>query len=254
MEAKRLLGLSLLTIGLCLDSAAATIASSLYIPQLPIGDSSVDVDLTGITPPSQTPFAGPGYSVSFSTTTPIQGVVQGNLFELITFLHAVPVAGVIGVNTPQYLTGGFGSPLTTSVADSGNYFSTGFFGTITITFATPQTSFALLWGSIDTGNFLTFNDSASTVVTGTQIQAATPGFISDGFQGPGGSAWVRITTDTPFTSVTADSNVVSFEFAAVRAAAIPEPSTLLLSGSVFGIGLLVWLRRSKFTFSFALRK
>jgi hypothetical protein len=141
----------------------------------------------------------------------VKGAVAGT--------HAVPVAGVTG-GSAEYLTANFGSALTTDIAASGNYFSTGL-GTITITFASPQTSFALLWGSIDTGNSLRFNDAGNFVVSGTAVQTAAAGFVGNGFQGPGGGAWVEINTDTPFTTVTASSSVPSFEFAAIAASTTP---------------------------------
>jgi hypothetical protein len=206
----------------------------------PSGTTPEITNLTGIVPPSHGALTGPGYSISFAVANN-EGVVQG----MTPGAHAVPVAGVNGAS-PEYLTGGFGSALTSNIADSGNYFSTGF-GTITITFDTPQTSFALLWGSIDTGNSLTFNDAANFVVTGTQVQAAAAGFVSNGFQGPGGSAYVVVNTLTPFTTVTARSSTISFEFGGVAASMepfvfdTPEPATLLLVG--LGIAALVLPRK-----------
>jgi hypothetical protein len=144
------------------------------------------------------------------------------------------------------MTGPFGSSQTTDVGASANYLSTGT-GTITISFVSPVTSFALLWGSIDTGNSLSFNDASSLLVTGAAVQAAAAGFVSNGFQGPGGSAYVVVNTDTPFTTVTATSSVVSFEFAPLAASSTPfdppgapEPAGLTLMAG--GIVLLVAYR------------
>lgn len=234
MNAKRLFVTGFAALMLSASASAATITSLLYTPSIPAG-TLTPVDLSGITAPSNAGFAGTGYSVSFSGVAAGQGVVQGHLGGA----HAVPVAG----SGPDYLTGGIGSALTTDITQAGNYFSTGL-GSITITFVEPQNSVALLWGSVDFSNSLTFNDVANTVVTGTQIQGLTLGFTSNGAQGPGGSAWVLIKTDTPFTTLTATSSVVSFEFAALTASEgdfttsqTPEPSTLLLS--IAGVGLLV---------------
>ena len=146
---------------------------------------------------------------------------------------------------PEYLTGGYGSPLTTDISASGNYLSTGL-GTITITFTDPHNSLVLLWGSIDTGNSVTLNDAANFTATGTEIQAAAAGFVSNGYQGPGGSAWVAVDTDTPFTTATFTSSSISFEFAGVETTtlpSVPEPSSMVLIGTGIGIGFLAVRRR-----------
>ncbi len=194
--------------------------------------------LSGITPPSDTDLTGTGYDVSFSVAGG-QGVVQNSIPG-----HAVPVAGATGTNddTAEYLTGDFGSSLTTNIADSGNYFSTGT-GAITITFSTPQKSLALLWGSIDTGNSIILNDGST--ITGAEVQAAASGFVGNGFQGPGGSAYVVINSSTSFTTVELTSSVVSFESAGIAAASAPfaastpEPATVLLVGAGLGLAALI---------------
>src|ERR1035438_393311 len=217
---------------------ANTITASLFSPDAGLGP--VIIDLTGITATSQTSFSGPGYSVSFAVDSD-QGVVQGALGGR----YAIPVAGVVSGNQPEYLTGGYGSALTTLAADSGNYFSTGT-GAITMNFNQPETWLALLWGSIDTENLLTFKNGNNTVftVTGTDVQNAAAGFAGNGFQGPGGSAYVLVNTSTPFTSVIASSGVVSFEFDGVVASAVPEPGTWCLFG--LGIGIVALRRRISF--------
>jgi hypothetical protein len=226
---------------------ADTIMASLFSPLAPVGSSTIDLDLSGIVAPSQTTIAGTGYTITFNGLASGQGVVQNT----INPGHAVPVAGETGTEAPEYLTGGFGSSLTTNVANSGNYLSTGNVGTITISFATPQTSLALLWGSIDSSNSLSFNDVSAEVVTGTEVQAAAAGFVSNGFQGPGGSAYIVVDTATPFTTVTASSGVVSFEFAGIAAAnapfvsSNPEPSTLTLFASGLGIVPVFLFRNRK---------
>jgi hypothetical protein len=218
---------------------ASTITASLFSPDAGFGP--VFINLATITPTSQASFSGPGYSVSFAVD-PDQGVVRGALDGR----YAIPVAGVINGNQPEYLTGNYGSALTTSAASSGNYFSTGT-GAITINFNQQETWLALLWGSIDTGNLLTFKNGTNTVftVTGTAVQNAAAGFISNGFQGPGGSAYVLINTDTPFTSVVASSSVVSFEFGSVVGSAVPEPSSFWC---LFGLGIGIVALRRRFSF------
>ena len=222
---------------------ASTITASLYSPDAGLGP--VVINLTGITPTSQTSFSGPGYSVSFGVDLGQsgQGVVQG----AVSGRYAIPVAGVTGSNQPEYLTGNYGSALTTNAANSGNYFSTGT-GNITIDFNQQETWLALLWGSIDTGNLLTFKNGNNTVftVTGTAVQNAAAGFVGNGFQGPGGSAYVLVNTSTPFTSVVASSGTVSFEFGGVAASAVPEPSSFWC---LFGLGIGIVALRRRISFS-----
>lgn len=225
---------------------ADTISASLFSPlPPPAGSVTTILDTTGVTAPSQSTVTGSGYSISFSSVPSTQGIVQGDL----SAIHAVPVGGVTGGGAPTYLTGNYGSALTPTIANSGNYFSTGL-GNITFTFDAPQTSLALLWGSIDTTNSLTFNNATNYTVTGTAVQTAAAGFISNGFQGPGGSAYVIVNTTTPFTSFTATSGVVSFEFAGVAASnqafsQIPEPGSVALLGLGLSVAGFVLHRRKK---------
>jgi hypothetical protein len=210
----------------CGVAKADTIRASLFSPLAPSGVARTVVELSSISTPSEASVKGTGYSIDFSDVGGDEGIVQGTLVHR----HAVPVAGTEG-RTPEYLTGGFASDLTTNIVASGNYFSTGL-GTITIRFSTPQRSLAILWGSIDRGNSLTFNDAANFVVTGSEVQIAAAGFVSNGFQGPGGSAYVVVDTSTPFTTVTATSAQISFEFTGVAAAiarfrVIPQQRYLL---------------------------
>jgi hypothetical protein len=220
----------------------STIAANLFSPIAPPGSSPVLTNLTGFTTPSQATVTGSGFTIGFAGVATDQGLVQGSLAGA----HATPVAGVTAGGSAAYMTGGFGAPLTPNIDLSGNYLSTGF-GTITITFLRPQTSFALLWGSIDIGNLLSFNDASNFNVTAAAVQTAAAGFVASGFQGPGGSAYVVINTDTPFTTVTASSSVISFEFVPIAASttpfdtANPEPAGFVLMAG--GILLLLAYRR-----------
>jgi hypothetical protein len=99
---------------------------------------------------------------------------------------------------------------------------------VTITFATPQHQFKLLWGTVDptpaTYNQVTiiFSDGAG-VVNGADVAAS---FASDGLSfAPGNTnAAVVITTAQPFTSVTLAASEASFEF-------VPSVPVSLFSGT-----------------------
>jgi hypothetical protein len=86
---------------------------------------------------------------------------------------------------------------------------------VTITFATPQHQFKLLWGTVDptpaTYNqvMLIFSDGVG-VVNGADVAAS---FAADGLPfGINPDAAVEITTAQPFTSVTLSASHPSFEF------------------------------------------
>src|ERR1019366_8663845 len=87
-------------------------------------------------------------------------------------------------------------------------------------------------------------------VTGTAVQNATAGFAGNGFQGPGGSAYVLVNTSTPFTSVIASSSTVSFEFGGVVASPVPEPSSFWC---LFGLSIGIVALRRRISFSQAVR-
>ncbi|WP_169742897.1 PEP-CTERM sorting domain-containing protein [Muricoccus aerilatus] len=224
-----LAGIALL--GLSAQANAALITQASLFTPTAVPGTTTGIGLQDATTPSQASISGPGYTIDFAVAAD-QGIVRG----ASAGIYAVPVAGVSN-GDPTYLTGDFGSAQTMNAGVSGHYLSTGT-GSITITFAAAQTALALLWGSIDSSNAIKFNNAAGDTLTGATVQSLTDGFVSNGFQGPGGSAYLSILSDTPFTRVSLTSGVVSFEAAGLIAStapiSVPEPASLAL----FGMGLL----------------
>jgi len=180
--------------------------SRLRLADAPLGDT--------------TPYSFETYQVSFSNLGSNEGVVKGSS----PGNYAAPVTNLAG-NTFE-----------------GKYLSVGSSGSIDIAFASDERTLALLWGSIDAGNRITFleNDEIVGGVDGADIDAD-----ANGSQGVGGSAYVMLTSAVAFNTVEITSDAPAFEISELRAdpAAIDvhEPASVAL----FGTGLLglVGLRR-----------
>lgn len=111
-------------------------------------------------------------------------------------------------------------------------------GSITITFATAQEDFNLLWGSVDPGpntiNDLVFNLSG-TIITGAQILAA---------DSAGGNEVVQLTGVGPFTTVTVTDPGATSAFEFVPGVPAPEAGTLgMLGAGLIGLIALGGFRR-----------
>jgi hypothetical protein len=104
-------------------------------------------------------------------------------------------------------------------------------GTVTVTFATPQTAFDLLWGSVDNGNNGVNNTLAVTIdgftYTGTQLDALIGVNGGNDYAEFGGFA-------TPFTTVTFSDLGTGPAFEFVPGVPVSETGTL----GMLGLGLI----------------
>lgn len=166
-----------------------------------------------------------GSTIAFTpdTSTPKSGLYAGSTITVALSPYAGTSAGSA---TQEYLVAEPSDPVT-----------------ITSSLAS-QTTYQLLWGSVDTYDTLTLNMlSGSTVVstlsiTGTQVAAAVGGTFAANGTSP---AYVTITDTAGFNQVIASATMDAFEFdpAVVSATSVPEPTTLMLLGtSLLGLGLL----------------
>jgi hypothetical protein len=119
-------------------------------------------------------------------------------------------------------------------------------GTETVTFATPQTSLSIYWGSIDatTANLNSFAVSMDGfTLTGADLVAL--GASGDGSQsGPAANQLVRISGLAPFTSATFSSTGNSFEFSI--GPGVPEASTwAMMTLGFVGLGYAAFRRNTK---------
>ncbi len=161
--------------------------------------------------------------------------------------------GSLDVYAQPYLSGNNGlafggSPLTTPVADPTTYLVAGTTsattpGALTFAFTTSQTYFGLIWGSIDPYNTLQFYDGSTLIdtITGTEILAADGSIDASYTNGPAGTAYVNIDTDTPFTSVVATSGEYNFEIDDIAwGGSVPDDgvTAALLVGALAGLQAL----------------
>jgi PEP-CTERM motif len=168
-----------------------------------------------------------GFTINGTTWTDVSGVAETEKGSLAD-VYAAP----LGMGTSQ-TTG------TTYMSVEGG-------GTEMATFATPQTSLAIYWGSID-GNPSNINSISISMgaftLTGTEL-ATMFGADGGGNQvDPAGNQLIRITGLDPFTTASFSSTRNAFEFTLAN---VPEPSTWAMMVLGFaGLGYAAFRRNSK---------
>jgi hypothetical protein len=159
------------------------------------------------------------------------------------------IPNVGGLYAAPVLSGNNGAGFGAGGTDQANgqnatiYLSVATGGTIAMTLPGPQRYFGLLWGSIDTYNFLDFfsGNTLLATVTGT-MAAAAAGTLPNGNQAGQGTAYVNVTSTADFDRVVARSTSFAFEFDNVAfneripggdPLEVPAPAAL----GLFGLGL-----------------
>jgi hypothetical protein len=221
---KKFLALSVGAVLFMASSAAnAVIIASSTGPDSPISGTTIDFNsiapgTTGTIPAGSTTLAGGGV------------VVNGSLANS----YAAPAS-----------TGNF--------VDTTNYMAILSGKTETITFAALQSSFGLLWGSIDGFNTIQFFDHGSPVTIVIHGDGLGVPINANGDQNsPNSNRYVTF-SDITFDSVQLFSGQNSFEFDNVTTvAAVPEASSwaMMIIGFL-GVGLLAYRRRGEKAIRFA---
>jgi hypothetical protein len=113
------------------------------------------------------------------------------------------------------------------------------------TWATPQTSLNIYWGSIDGNSNLNTLGITIDGYTLTGADLISLGAMGAGDQSaPADNQWVRITGLGEFTQVAFSSTANAFEFS--LGSPVPEPSTWAMMGLGFaGLGLMGWRKMRK---------
>jgi hypothetical protein len=113
------------------------------------------------------------------------------------------------------------------------------------TWATPQTSLNIYWGSIDGNSNLNTLGITIDGYTLTGADLISLGAMGAGDQSaPADNQWVRITGLGEFTQVAFSSTANAFEFS--LGSPVPEPSTWAMMGLGFaGLGLMGWRKTRK---------
>ena len=188
----------------------------------PVSGTLFSVDLSGFSPVTSTGT----YLLSSGETLDLTGISAGDAGQ------AGVVQGSVG--------GKYAAPVTDSVGTkyAGNYLSSGI-GSLTIDFPSAESVFALLWGSVDTYNTISFQTAGGPVsFTGSLMPN------NNGDQGFGGSFYTVIESSVPFTAVTLSSTQYAFESATFEyGTSLPEPAGMAVLGAgMLGLG---FVRRRK---------
>lgn len=194
---------------------------------------AVTITATDATGATSSPFVlanfGTASSPGLVSTAPI---VMSN--SVITFAPdaSTPQAGVyFGTRINSYV-----SPFTATGLTASNYLLAEPNDPVNFAFTSSQTSFSLLWGSVDTYNSLNLSFTSGTTTTTTTITGAEV-LAAIGSSFKGGSAFVTVSGVGPFTGATATSTTAAFEF--VPAGQVPEPASIaILGGGLAGLGMI----------------
>jgi len=199
-----------------------------------------------------------GFSITFNLLPSADittGLSPSSLINLPPYTASYNGVGALS----NGLTWGQTNPFNYSGTLNGSAFDAVYNGSAVYTYATPQTSFSMLWGSVDTDNQLSFYDGNGNLIGTilgsdllTAITAASPG-ASYVYVGANSKNTVDITVSVPsgFSSVrVSGAHDLTFEYSNIVASsagstpvATPAPNTAtltLLAIALLGLTRALW--------------
>ena len=117
----------------------------------------------------------------------------------------------------------------TPYQDTRNYYAAEPGAGVTFAYAATQYYFGILWGSVDSGNTLSFYNGTTLIYTLTGSQVSTS---ANGSQGSSGTDYVNINfSQLGYTSVVATTSAPAFEFAQIASAPTTVPVNSTQTGT-----------------------
>jgi PEP-CTERM motif len=151
----------------------------------------------------------------------------------------VYAGSVAGNFTEPFLVNGNPSAASRAAFTTMNYLAAQPGGSVTVTYSTPQSSLAILWGTVD------FNDNMNLLIDDGSPPLSITGIalapLLNGASSGSDNVEVDITGISPFTTFTASDSATSlsaFEFVP-GTQGVPEPASLAILGAALaGFGIL----------------
>jgi hypothetical protein len=158
----------------------------------------------------------------------------------LTFSTASPAAVQI-LNT----TSGIGA---LPFGDTSNYLSVLANGVVSVTIAgAPVNQLSFFWGSVDTGNVITFNDGST--FSGASLFDLTPTGCQQSVEC---NRFVTFTGSISSFTLSSSNNSFETDSFNIEVRGVPEPSTwaMMILGFM-GVGFMAYRRKGRSTFRFA---